>query len=157
MGKDQTHTDHLGLQTYELRTATCPNSELRVFTAIKLSHYHHPQLVSPEELRMETGCLPSSSHLHQPPQQCTPRGHRMRKQRTLAPESWGAYQRNDFRDLLTWDGLFSLMNNNLLMFWLCGHFLQRLLFILAPSAMPTTSSEQSLRRIWESCLLGLKF
>ena len=32
------------------------------------------------------------------PQRCTLRGLRMGKHRTLAPESWGAYQRNDFNE-----------------------------------------------------------
>ena len=52
------------------------------------------------ELRMETGCPPSS---HQPlqhsrTQRCTLRRLRMRKYRILAPDSWGAYQRNDFSE-----------------------------------------------------------
>ena len=61
-------------------------------------------------------------------------GLRMRKHRILAPESWGAYQRNDFSEprllhlpihrkalnSLTWDVWFSLINSNLLMFWPLG-------------------------------------
>ena len=52
----------------------------------------------------------------------------------LTPESWGAYQKNDFSEprllhlsmhrkalnSLNWDSWFSLINSNLLMFWLLG-------------------------------------
>ena len=91
------------------------------------------------ELRMETGCRPSSpqplqllpTSFYPPPRWCTPRTLRMGKHRTLAPESWGADQRNDSSEprllhlpihrkvlnSLTWDFWFSLINSNLLMFW----------------------------------------
>ena len=82
------------------------------------------------ELRIETGYLPSSSQQLQPPRWCIQR-LRMRKHRILVPDSWGAYQRNDFSEprllhlpiyrkvnSLTWDVWFSLINRNLLMFWL---------------------------------------
>ena len=68
------------------------------------------------------------------PQQCTLRRLKMRKQRILAPDSWGAYQRNDFIEprilnlpihrkalnSLTWDVWFSLINSNLLKFQVPG-------------------------------------
>ena len=68
------------------------------------------------------------------PQRCTLQGLRMRKHRTVAPDSWGADQRNDFNEprllhlpirrkalnSLTGDVWFSLINSNLLMFWLPG-------------------------------------
>ena len=86
------------------------------------------------ELRMETGCPPSSSQLLQPPWWCTLRRLRMKKHRILSPESWGAHQRNDFSEprllhlpirrkalnSLTCDVWFSLINGNLLMFRLPG-------------------------------------
>ena len=67
-----------------------------------------------------------------PPPWCTLWRLRMRTHRVLAPDSWGAYQRNDFHEprLLhlsihrkvlypsTWDIWFSLINSNLLMFLL---------------------------------------
>ena len=70
------------------------------------------------------------SHL----QWCTLRRLRVRKHRILAPDSWGAYQRNDFSEprllhlpihrkalnSLTWDVWLSLLNSNLLLFWRPG-------------------------------------
>ena len=64
------------------------------------------------------------------PQQCTLRGFRLRKNRMLAVDSRGAYQRNDSNEpgllplpinrkvlnSLTWDNWFSFINGNLLMF-----------------------------------------
>ena len=87
------------------------------------------------ELRMKTGCLPPSSQPLQPPRNSTLRRLRMRKHRIQAPDSWGAYRRNDFSELwllhlpthskmlnsLTWDIWFSLINSNLLIFPLPGH------------------------------------
>ena len=89
------------------------------------------------KLRIETRCLPSSStSLLLPPHPwlCTQRRLRMREHKILTPESWGAYQRNDFSELrlfhlpihkkalnsLTWNIWLSLINNNLLKFWLPG-------------------------------------
>ena len=68
------------------------------------------------------------------PQWCTLKGLWMRKPRILAPESWCAYERNDFSEpkllhlpihrkvlnSLTWDVWFSLVNSNFLMHWLPG-------------------------------------
>ena len=62
------------------------------------------------------------------------RGLRMRRHRTLAPDSWGTYQRNDFSEprllhlpihrkalsSLTWDVWFPLINSHLLMSRLPG-------------------------------------
>ena len=84
----------------------------------------------------QTGCpLPRPQPL-QPPQHCTLGGLRMGKNRILAPDSWGAYQGHDFNkprllhspihrkalNSLTWDVWSSLINSNLLMFWLLGLF-----------------------------------
>ena len=80
------------------------------------------------DLGIETGCRPFSSQLLQP----LWRRLRMKKPRILAPDSWCAYQRNNFieprplpfpiyRKMLnsfTWDIWFSLVNSNFLMFWL---------------------------------------
>ena len=68
------------------------------------------------------------------PRQCTLKRLKVTNHRILAPESWCAYQRNDFREprllhlpihrkvlhSLTWDGWFSFINSNLLMFRLPG-------------------------------------
>ena len=68
------------------------------------------------------------------PPWCTLRKLRMRKHRILAPESWGAYQRNDFSEprllhlplrrkalnSFTWDVWFSFINSNLVTFLLPG-------------------------------------
>ena len=93
------------------------------------------ELVNPEEMECWKEYLPSSSYQTA----ATPRSHslwwdlkklRMWKYRTLAPESWGAYQRNDFSEprllhllihrkvlnSLTQDTWFSLINNYILMF-----------------------------------------
>ena len=70
----------------------------------------------------------------------------MEKSRTLAPDCWGAHQRNDFSEprllhlpihrktlnSLTWDVWFSLMNSNLLMFWLPVLCCKKPLSSLAP-------------------------
>ena len=89
------------------------------------------------EPRIEIGCLPSRHQPLRPPpplQRCTLRRLRMRKHRILAPDSWGAHQRNDFSEprllhlpihrkvlsSLTWDVRFSFINSNLLMFRLPG-------------------------------------
>ena len=87
------------------------------------------------------------------PQTVHPEGTQDEKNRTLALDSWGANQRNDFSeprllhlpihrkalDSLTWDVWFSLINSNLLMFQLPGFFLQKLLCVLAPP-LPLQSS-----------------
>ena len=77
---------------------------------------------------------PSSHHITAAPRGRALRRLRMRKHRILAPDSWGAYQRNDFSEprllhlpihskvlnSLTWDIWFSLINSNLLIFWFSG-------------------------------------
>ena len=74
--------------------------------------------------------------------------------------SWDTYQRNDFIEprllhlslhkkalhSLTWHILFSLINSNLLIFWLPGFCYK--IPIYPGSSL--TSSEQSLRAIWEA-------
>lgn len=78
-----------------------------------------------------TGCPQSNDQTLQPPQRCTQRRLRMKKQRPLALDSWGTYQRSDFSEFrclnlpihrkvlncLTWNVWFSLIHSNLLMFW----------------------------------------
>ena len=89
---------------------------------------------APRALRMETECWPSSSQLLQLPLTVQPEETQDEKHRILAPDSWGAYQWNDFskprplhlpirRKALnswTWDFWFSFINSNLLMFQLPG-------------------------------------
>ena len=76
-------------------------------------------------------CSHQATKLQQPLMMCT-RILRMRKHRILAPDSWGTYQRNGFSKprllhlpiyskipkYLTWDIWFSLINSNIMMFWL---------------------------------------
>ena len=87
---------------------------------------------------MQAVCLPPSSNLQLLPGRTPPLVHlkkfRMRKHRMLAPDSWGTYQWNDFKETrllhlhihrkalstLTWDVWFSLINSKLLMFQLPG-------------------------------------
>ena len=93
------------------------------------------------------GCCSHQASRHcSRPWLCTLRGFRMERSRTLALESWGAYQRKDFSEprllhlpihrkvlnSLTWDVWFSLINSNLLMFWLLGFCCKKLLYIPAP-------------------------
>ena len=81
--------------------------------------------VSPEGTQ-DRNRMPTISHCNYP-WRCTLRRLRLRKHRMLAPDSWGAYQRNDFSEpwllhlpihrkalnSLTWGIWFSLINNNL--------------------------------------------
>ena len=74
----------------------------------------------------------------QPPGWWILREPRIRKHRMLAPDSWGAYQRNDFREprilhlpthrealnSLTWDIWSSFINSKPLIFWVPGLLLQ---------------------------------
>ena len=98
------------------------------------------------------------------PQRCTLRGFRIEKNRILALDSSGEYQRNNFNkprllhlpihrkalNSLTWDVWFSLIRINLLMFWLpvfvCLLVLQKLPYILVhPSLLydgPSALSER---------------
>ena len=92
-----------------------------------------------------------------PPTLCT-----LWKHRILAPESWGAYQRNDFHEprpgifphreeinLLAWHVWFSLINSNFLLFWLPGLLLQKLVYIPAPPLPFRTVSQHYLRcHVW---------
>ena len=94
------------------------------------------------------------------PQLRTLRGLRMEKSRILAPDSWGADQRNDSNEprLLplpihrkalnswTWDVWFSLMNSNLLKIWIPGFCCKD----PYRSWLPPTSSQQSLTALWEA-------
>ena len=89
------------------------------------------------------------------------------RSRMLAPDSWDAYERNDFSEprrlhfpihkrapnSLIWDTWFSLINNNLLMFRLPA-FCCKLLSNLTPPHPPPCNS--SLRGHLRCCLLGLK-
>ena len=75
----------------------------------------------------------------------------------LAPESWDAYVKNNFTEpkllhlpmhrkvlnSLTWDLWFSLINSNILVFWLPGLCCKTPLYL-------SSSSAQSLRAIWEA-------
>ena len=84
----------------------------------------------------------------------------MGKHRILALDSQGAHQRNDFSEprplhlpihrkalnSLTWDIWFSLINSNLLMFWLPGLHCKTPIY----PRSSLTSSEQSLRATWEA-------
>ena len=103
--------------------------------------------------------LQANSHCRCP-QPCALKGLRMEKSRILTPERQGADQRSDFNEprllhlpilrkmlnLLTWAVWFSFIKSNLLMFWLLG-------FVAKTHMCPglsLTSSEQSLRDIWEA-------
>ena len=103
--------------------------------------------------------LQANSHCRCP-QPCALKGFRMEKSRILTPERQGADQRSDFNEprllhlpilrkmlnLLTWAVWFSFIKSNLLMFWLLG-------FVAKTHMCPglsLTSSEQSLRDIWEA-------
>ena len=114
---------------------------------IKLRHHiTASEAVVLREVRMETGCPPSSPQPLQSPWGCTwgDSGWE-RKHRMPAPDGWVAYQRSDFSEprllylplhrkalnSLTWDTWFSFINSNLLMFWLPGLLLQKFLDILA--------------------------
>ena len=116
------------------------------------------------EFRMETECWSWSSQLLQPPLWCTLRRLRMRKHRILAPDSWGACQRNDFNeprlascytqksaDFITLRCLVFFNEHNLLMFWLpspcctnpfvsCLAPATPLLFTVAPQSDPSVLS-----------------
>ena len=87
--------------------------------------------VSPVELRIKTNGLPTAKPSSvQPPPTVYPEGIQDgEKPVILAPDSWGAYQRNDFSEprlaffhiqksakFLNWDIWFSIINSNLLMF-----------------------------------------
>ena len=85
-------------------------------------------MVSPEGTQ-DGNMMPTikSSDTAATPQRSTARKLKVRKHRILAPESWGAYRRNDFSEprllhlpihrkalnSLTWDVWFSLINSNL--------------------------------------------
>ena len=132
-----------------MKNITCHISKQRM---LQPSNHHITAswTVSPRELRIETGCPPSS----------TLRKLRMRKHRMLAPDTWGAYQRNDFSEprlfhlpiyrkvlnSLTWDIWFSLINRNLLMFLLPGLCCKN---SCISWLSPLASSEQPLRVIWD--------
>ena len=101
------------------------------------------------KLRAENNiCQLASSRLQPFPKEGALRKHRMWKHRILIPDSWGAYQRNDFseprllhlpivRKVLTsliWSIWFSLT----VIFWCSNYleiFLQKHLYILAPPLM----------------------
>ena len=89
------------------------------------------------------------------------------KDRKEAPDSWDAYERNDFSEptllhfspthkrvlnLITWDIWFSLIDNNILMFRLPA-LCCKLLHNLIP---PLTSLEQFSQGHLRCCLLGTK-
>ena len=116
------------------------------------------QLWSQRELRINTN---NTRHL-----QCSPipdgvKRLRMRKQRILALDAWGACQTKDFSEprllhfliyrkvlrSLTWDIWFSLISNNLLIFQLPDLLLQKCLYILDPLL---DSSEKFLWVIWDA-------
>ena len=98
------------------------------------------------------------------------------KHRILAPDSWDAYERNDFSDprllhltihrkalnSLTWDIWFSLINHNLLIARLLIFNLSifnlpfvAMLLLIYNLAPPLTSSEQFSQGYLRYCLLGL--
>ena len=108
-------------------------------------------------LGMETNRLPAwqpgkPSAAAAPPPWCILMRLRMREHRTLAPDSWGADQRDDFSEprllhlslgrkalnSLTWDIQFSLINSNLLMLQLPGLVYKIPVY---PARPPVTSSE----------------
>ena len=118
-------------------------------------------------ISVNEGCCSHQASSHrQMPGLSTLRGPRMAESRMLAPDSWGANQRDDFNEpslldppilrkalnSLTWclAFFFFLIKSSLLMFWLLG-------FCCKTSIYPgffLTSLEQPLRAIW-GCLLGL--
>ena len=92
---------------------------------------------------------------------------RVRKCRILAPDSWGAnkgmisvsldaciFPNRKVLNSLTWDVWFSLINSNLLMFWLPGFCCKTPLY----PGSSLTSSERFLRTMWEvvfrACVLS---
>ena len=101
--------------------------------AIKPSHYScWPHQWALRELRMKTDGLPTATPSSvQPPPTVYPEGIQDgERQVILAPDSWGAYHRNDFSEprlpffhtqksakFLNWDIWFSIINSNLLMFF----------------------------------------
>ena len=99
----------------------------------------HHQPLQPPDTQDGAECPPSSHQTLQPPHShmCTPRRLRMRRMHwILAPDSWGAYQRNDFSEprllhlpihrkalnSLTWNIWFSLIKSDLLRFGFCFFF-----------------------------------
>ena len=106
------------------------------------------------------GCC--SHQTLQPPPNRAPWGNRMRKHRILAPDGWGADERNDFRLLyllkhrktlnsLTWDTWFAFIKSNHLMFWqpgLCG---RNSYYPGCPTCLSEAVSESDLR----CCVIGL--
>ena len=146
-----------------MKTVACHISKRRM--PPPSSHYSvpHSEPWGDSEWR-QMGCLlpsPQPGHLLQ---LVHPGGFRKRKNKILAPDRWGADQRNDFKEprLLhlprhrkvlnssTWDFWFSLI----LMFW-CSSYL---VFVTKPptySGSFLTSLEQSLRAILRRCLWGL--
>ena len=105
------------------------------------------------KLRAENNiCQLASSRLQPFPKEGALRKHRMWKHRILIPDSWGAYQRNDFSEprllrlpihrkvmnTLTWDIWVSLINSN---FWYSVSlpFVEKFLSILPP-CLPSWSS-----------------
>ena len=109
------------------------------------------------------------------PTKC-PEEAQMWKTENTAPDSWGAYQRNDFSEprllhlpihrkalnSLTWDIWFSLINHNLLIARLLIFNLSifnlpfvAMLLLIYNLAPPLTSSEQFSQGYLRYCLLGL--
>lgn len=96
-------------------------------------------------ISISKGCCGHQAFSHSShPQWCALRGYRTEKSKMLALGSQGAYQRIDFNEprllplpilrkmlnSLTWDAWFSLINSNLLMFWLPGVFFLQNSYIL---------------------------
>ena len=116
------------------------------------------------ELRIETKNarhLAVSCYSH--PQGCTLRRPRMRKHRILAPDSWGAFQRNRFNQprlcllvyrkvmlvSLIWDVWFSLVNSNLLIFRLPGHSCNN---SYIPWLLPTSCLFKTVSQLYLRCV-----
>ena len=127
-----------------------------------------------KELRMETNkLLTAKSSATAVTPNCARWGFRMERSRILAPESWGAFQRNDFSEpsllhvpthrkaltSLTWDVWFSLINSNLLMFRLPGLCCKNsyIYWIPAPTPPPTPCLFGAVSQSYLRCyVLGLK-
>ena len=130
------------------------------FAAIKLSHYSSSDSEPwGNSGWRQMGCLPAAmlSVTAASPQRHTLRRLRMRKHRVLVPKSWGAHQRNDFREprrlhlpihrkaLNSLRYLVFFKEN----FW-CSNYLVFAAKTPFISWFPFPSWEQSLRAIWEA-------
>ena len=121
-----------------------------------------PPWWAPRELRIERWCLPSHWPWKSPTPAPTVHPEETQEgiESPVAPDSWGAYQRNDFKEprllhlpihrkalnSLTADVWFSLINSTLLMFPIPGPCCKN----SGISGSSLTSSEQSPRTVWEA-------